>query len=72
MITLTIDFTEHVENLSLTITDIDKNTVVECPQSLDRRGRRHTWARVTDDRFTVSKGANVMGAGTARPLHRAT
>ena len=30
MITLTIDFTEDVRNLSLRITDIDKNTETEC------------------------------------------
>ncbi len=47
VITLTIDFTEDVRNLSLTITDIDKNTFAECAQSVDRRGRHHTWAHAS-------------------------
>ena len=62
VITLTITFTENVENLSLTITDIDKNTIVNAPN------RWIDEVVITPGGFTdtvPAKGANVIGAGTA-------
>jgi hypothetical protein len=62
VITLTIEFTENVENLSLTITDIDKNTIVNAPN------RWIDEVVITPGGFTDTvpvKGANVIGAGTA-------
>ena len=68
MITLTIDFTEDVRNLSLTITDIDKNIFQNAPnrwidEVVFTPGRR---VAPDDGGFTVVKrGPNVIGDGTA-------